>query len=95
VEGFGDDVAVRCEAFGYGVLNAAFVQVHDGHDGTTGLPCHGCNEETDSAGSDYQGSGTRCRCSTVQRMDCYREWFQKCGCVEGDMVWDSEIAVSK
>ena len=93
MEGFGDDVAVRCEAFGDGVLYAAFVHIHDCHKGAAGLPCHGCHEETDSAGSDDQGCGTRYRCGTVQGMDRYREWFQKCGCVEGDMVWDSEVAV--
>jgi len=55
VEGFGDDVAVGCEAFGNGVVDSAFVDVHDGYEGAAGLAGHGCDEEADGASTDDEG----------------------------------------
>lgn len=55
MERFRDHVAVCCEAFGDGVVDAAFVYVDNGYECAAGLTGHGCDEQADGAGADYEG----------------------------------------
>lgn len=43
------------ETFGDGVGDTAGVDVGDCDERAAGLACHGCDEEADCAGSNYEG----------------------------------------
>jgi hypothetical protein len=89
MEGQGDDVAVGREAVGEGVLDAAGIDIDDGHEGAAGVAGHGGDEEADGAGADDESGRAGGGSGTVYSVDGDGEGLKEGGGFVGDVGWDS------
>lgn len=91
------DVAVRGEPVRQRVVDAALVDVADGHGRAPRLPCHSGGEESDGAGADHERRRAGFGPPAVHGVDGDREGLQERGGGEADVVGESSpgVVVSK
>lgn len=87
------DVAVRGEPVRQRVVDAALVDVADGHGRAPRLPCHSGGEESDGAGADHERRRAGFGPPAVHGVDGDREGLQERGGGEADVVGESKPGI--
>lgn len=79
-----------CEAFGDGIIDSSFINVHYCDKSAAALAGHGRDEQPDSTGAYDEGCGTGSNSSAVEGVDCNGQRLEESGGVERDVVWESK-----
>ena len=83
---------MRGESTTESVLDAALVDVGDGHGRAARLTSHRRREQANSSGTDNECGGTWNRAGPIDRMDSHREGLEKSSRIVGDVVRKSEVS---